>query len=58
MSRAYYKPKWRIQQPSISKEVLRNNGNLRKFLKIRKTLFMFNLSASAVILAIVFMGVL
>lgn len=58
MGRQYYRPKWKVQQPVIPGEVLKSNGNLRKFIKIRKTIFIFNIMASASFLAVILAGVL
>ncbi|HKJ97258.1 MAG TPA: hypothetical protein VJ944_05915 [Thermoplasmataceae archaeon] len=54
----YYKPKWKVQQQNIPSETLKSNRNLRKFLRIRKTIFMFNIVVSAIVLAFILAGVL
>ncbi len=58
MKRGYYKPKWKVQMPVISGDVLKNNVNLRKFIRIRKSIFIFNIVASASFLAVILAGVL
>lgn len=58
MAKEYYRPKWKVQQPVITGDLLKENGNLRKFLRIRKTVFIFNIIASASFLAVILAGVL
>lgn len=56
--RQYYKPKWKMYQEPISREALRNNVNLRRFLRIKTAVFAFNFIASIAILALIFTEVL
>lgn len=58
MRQKYYQPKWKMYQYNITRDTLRNNTNLRRFVRIRKTLFAVNFIASIVLLTIIFMGVL
>ncbi len=54
MKREYYKPKWKVyQQQAIPSEAIRNNANLRKFIRIKRTLLIVNVAASAALVAII-----
>lgn len=58
MKNKYYTPKWRVYQNSVKREAIKNNANLRRFMRIRMSIFAFNIAASAVLLTIIFVGVL
>ncbi len=55
MRREYYVPKWkRYQQQAIPSEAIKNNANLRKFIRIKKMILIFNIAASVVLIAIIY----
>lgn len=55
MKKEYYKPKWKLyKEMAIPSEAIKNNANLRKFIRIRKTVLLINIGATAAFMALVY----